>query len=102
MGFTGKIFGNEDLFFYQLFDETILKQIIGGDTKIFDLFPINKLLMLCMFMSCEGLPLQAHDVSSILNHYDTLGSKKLPSKKVQAMIEAKKLGMEDDSLPCPV
>ena len=49
-----------------------------------------------------GNTLQAHDVSSILNHYDTLGSKKLPSKKVQAMIEAKNLGMEDDSLPCPV
>ena len=58
--------------------------------------------VIALFMSCEGMPLQAHDVSSILNHYDTLGSKKLPSKKVQAMIEAKKLGMEDDSLPCPV
>ena len=58
--------------------------------------------VIALFMSCEGMPLQAHAVSSILNHYDTLGSKKLPSKKVQAMIEAKKLGMEDDSLPCPV
>ena len=56
--------------------------------------------VIALFMSCEGMPLQAHDVSSILNHYDTLGSKKL--QKVQAMIEAKKLGMEDDSLPCPV
>lgn len=58
--------------------------------------------VIALFMSCEGMPLQAHDVSSILNHYDTLGSKKLPSKKVQAMIEAKKLGMDDESLPCPV
>ena len=58
--------------------------------------------VIALFMSCEGMPLQAHDVSSILNHYDTLGSKKLPSRKVQAMIQAKKLGMEDDSLPCPV
>lgn len=58
--------------------------------------------VIAMFMSCEGVPLQAHDVSSLLNHYDHLGHKKLPSKKVQAMIEAKKLGIEDDSLPCPV
>ena len=58
--------------------------------------------VIALFQRFEAMPLQAHDVSSILNHYDTLGSKKLPSKKVQAMIEAKKLGMEDDSLPCPV
>ena len=28
--------------------------------------------VIALFMSCEGMPLQAHDVSSILNHYDTL------------------------------
>lgn len=58
--------------------------------------------VIAMFMSCEGMALQAHDVSSILNHYETLGHKKLPKKKIQAMLEAKKLGMEDESLPCPV
>ncbi|QEK35633.1 hypothetical protein [Acinetobacter johnsonii] len=58
--------------------------------------------VIAMFMSCEGMPLQAHDVTSILNHYDNIGRKKLPNRKVQAMIQAKKLGREDDSLPCPV
>ena len=58
--------------------------------------------VIAMFMSCEGMPLQAHDVTSILNQYDNLSRKKLPNRKVQAMIEAKKLGREDDSLPCPV
>ena len=58
--------------------------------------------VIALFMSCEGMPLQAHDVSSILNHYDTLGPKTLPCTNDQARIEAKKLGMEDDSLPRPV
>ncbi len=40
--------------------------------------------VIALFMSCEGkMLLQAHDVSSILNHYDTLGTKKLPSKKLE-------------------
>jgi hypothetical protein len=53
-------------------------------------------------MSCEGIPMQTNEVTSILNTYDALGSKKIPSKKVQALIQAKQLGEEDDSLPCPV
>ncbi|WP_445346407.1 hypothetical protein [Acinetobacter bohemicus] len=57
--------------------------------------------VIAMFMSCEGIPMQAPDISAILNNYDTLGSKRLPSKKVKALINAKLLGEEDDSLPCP-
>ncbi|QIZ61992.1 hypothetical protein FK538_08230 [Acinetobacter indicus] len=58
--------------------------------------------VIALFMSCEGIPMQTNEVTSILNTYDTLGSKKIPSKKVQALIQAKQLGEEDDSLPCPV
>lgn len=58
--------------------------------------------VIAMFMSCEGIALQAHEVSSILNSYDALGGKKVPSKKVQALVNAKQLGEEDESLPCPV
>ena len=57
--------------------------------------------VIAMFMSCEGVPLQPHEVSSILNTYDALGAKKVPSKKVQALINAKQLGEEDESIPCP-
>ncbi|MEN8390827.1 hypothetical protein ABFP25_06655 [Acinetobacter indicus] len=58
--------------------------------------------VIALFMSCEGIPMQTNEVTSILNTYDALGSKKIPSKKVQALIQAKQLGEEDDSLPCPV
>ncbi|WP_104505381.1 hypothetical protein [Acinetobacter indicus] len=58
--------------------------------------------VIALFMSCEGTPMQTNEVTSILNTYDALGSKKIPSKKVQALIQAKQLGEEDDSLPCPV
>lgn len=58
--------------------------------------------VIALFMSCEGIPMQTNEVTSILNTYDDLGSKKIPSKKVQALIQAKQLGEEDDSLPCPV
>lgn len=58
--------------------------------------------VIALFMSCEGIPMQTNEVTSILNTYDALGSKKIPSKKVQALIQAKQLGDEDDSLPCPV
>lgn len=58
--------------------------------------------VIALLMSCEGIPMQTNEVTSILNTYDALGSKKIPSKKVQALIQAKQLGEEDDSLPCPV
>lgn len=58
--------------------------------------------VIALFMSCEGIPMQTNEVTSILSTYDALGSKKIPSKKVQALIQAKQLGEEDDSLPCPV
>ena len=57
--------------------------------------------VIAMFMSCEGIPMQSPDICAILNNYDTLGSKRLPSKKVKALIDAKQLGEADESLPCP-
>ncbi|RRE00334.1 hypothetical protein D9R13_23445, partial [Mycobacteroides abscessus subsp. massiliense] len=57
--------------------------------------------VIAMFMSCEGIPLQTYEVSAILNSYEHLGGKKIPTKKVQALIQAKQLGEEDESLPCP-
>ena len=57
--------------------------------------------VIAMFMSCEGIPMQSPDICAILNNYDTLGSKRLPSKKVKAIIDAKQLGEDDESLPCP-
>ncbi len=57
--------------------------------------------VIAVFMTCEGVPLQEADVSAILNSYDVLGKKKVPGKKAQALINAKLLGEEDDSLPCP-
>ena len=57
--------------------------------------------VIAMFMSCEGIPMQSPDICAILNNYDTLGSKRLPSKKVKALIDAKQLGENDESLPCP-
>jgi len=57
--------------------------------------------VIAMFMSCEGIPMQSPDICAILNNYDTLGGKRLPSKKVKALIDAKQLGEDDESLPCP-
>ena len=57
--------------------------------------------VIAMFFSSEGIPMQSADIYAILNNYDALGSRKVPSKKVQALINAKQLGEEDESLPCP-
>lgn len=57
--------------------------------------------VIAMFMTCEGIPLQTYEVSAIINNYEALASKKVPSKKIQALIHAKKIGEEDESLPCP-
>lgn len=56
--------------------------------------------VIATFMCCEGIPMQAQEVSSVLNQYDALGSKKIPSKKVKALICAKQLGEDDETLPC--
>lgn len=58
--------------------------------------------VIALFMTCEGIPLKEFEVSAILNSFDTLGSKKIASKKVQALLKAKQLSEEDESLPCPV
>lgn len=58
--------------------------------------------VIAVFLSAEGISITAQEVTSIVNTYDALGKVKLPSKKVQALINAKKLGQNDESLPCPV
>ncbi|WP_038345503.1 hypothetical protein [Acinetobacter sp. A47] len=58
--------------------------------------------VISVFLTAEGVNLSALEVSNIVNTYDALGKEKLPSKKVQALIAAKKIGQEDENLPCPV
>lgn len=57
--------------------------------------------VISMFMNCEGIQLHPMDISSIIKSYDLLSHQKLSVKKVQALIAAKKLVEDDDSLPCP-
>ena len=58
--------------------------------------------VISVFLSAEGIDLSALEVTNIVNTYDALGKEKLPSKKVQALINAKKIGQQDENLPCPV
>ena len=58
--------------------------------------------VISVFLSAEGIDLSALQVTNIVNTYDALGKEKVPSKKVQALINAKKIGQEDENLPCPV
>lgn len=58
--------------------------------------------VIAMFMTSEGVPLQAHEVSALINSFNALGGKKIPSKKVRTLIQAKQMGEDDESLPCPV
>ncbi|MCL9675872.1 hypothetical protein L2096_06480 [Acinetobacter sp. ACZLY 512] len=58
--------------------------------------------VIAVFMTAEGIELTAQGVTAIVNTYDALGKEKAPSRKVKALIAAKKLGQHDESLPCPV
>ncbi|AYY53292.1 TPA: hypothetical protein R7O71_000406 [Acinetobacter baumannii] len=58
--------------------------------------------VIAVFLSAEGISMTAQEVTTIVNTYDALGKVKLLSKKVQALINAKKLGQNDETLPCPV
>ena len=58
--------------------------------------------VISVFLTAEGIELSSLEVTNIVNIYDELGKEKLPSKKVQALINAKKIGQEDENLPCPV
>ena len=57
--------------------------------------------VIAMFMSCEGIPLEASDVSAILKQFDVLGQHKASRKKAKALLQAKMNHFEDDELPCP-
>lgn len=57
--------------------------------------------VIALFMTTEGIEMQPTEVNVLLNTYNPLGTKKIPSKKVQALIDAKHLAEEDDRLPCP-
>ena len=58
--------------------------------------------VISVFLTAEGIELSSLEVTNIVNTYDVLGKEKVPSKKVQALIAAKKIGEEDENLPCPV
>ena len=58
--------------------------------------------VLSVFLAAEGIELTTLEVTNIVNTYDALGKEKVPSKKVQALITAKKIGQEDENLPGPV
>lgn len=58
--------------------------------------------VISVFLSAEGIDLSALEVTNIVNTYDALGKEKVPSKKVRALIAAKKIGQEDENIPCPV
>lgn len=58
--------------------------------------------VISVFLAAEGICLSTLEVTNIINSYDALGKAKLPSRKVQALIAAKKMGEEDESLPCPI
>jgi hypothetical protein len=57
--------------------------------------------VIAMFMNCEGIPIQSKEIAGLLNSYTALAHKKLSSKKVQALMNAKQRGQEDEALPCP-
>ncbi len=58
--------------------------------------------VIALFMSSEGIQMRDYEVSAILNSYDAMGYKKVSPKKTQALIQAKQLSEEDETLPCPV
>ena len=58
--------------------------------------------VISVFLSADGIELTALEVTNIVNTYDALGKEKIPSKKVQALIAAKKASQEDENFPCPV
>ena len=58
--------------------------------------------VISVFLTAEGIKLTTLEVTNIINTYYALGKEKIPSKKVQALITAKKIGQEDENLPCPV
>ena len=57
--------------------------------------------VIAMFMTCEGIPLEAHEVSAILKQFDALGQHKASNKKAKILLQAKMKHFEDDELPCP-
>lgn len=57
--------------------------------------------VIAIFMSCEGIPLEANEVSAILKQYDSLGQNKASTRKAKALIQAKMHHFEDSELPCP-
>lgn len=58
--------------------------------------------VISVFLSAEGICITPIEVTNIVNTYDALGKEKAPTKKVQALLAAKKICQEDENLPCPV
>ena len=58
--------------------------------------------VISVFLEAEGIELTSLEITHLVNTHDALGREKIPSRKVKSLIAAKKMGQEDESLPCPV
>lgn len=58
--------------------------------------------VIAAFLSSEGIPIQADEVTAVLKNYDALGVKKISQKKSQVLIQAKMDHFADSELPCPL
>ena len=58
--------------------------------------------VISVFLAAEGIERTGVEVTNIVKTDDALGREKIPSRKVKSLSAAKKMGQEDESLPCPV
>lgn len=56
--------------------------------------------VIAQFFSSEGVQLKQQDVTSFINSLDALSQNLVSDKKVQALIDVKRMAQQDDSLPC--
>lgn len=57
--------------------------------------------VIAAFMSSEGVKLKSSDITIILKSYAALADQKISAKKMRALIQAKLMVHEDESLPYP-
>ena len=56
--------------------------------------------VIAQFFCSEGVSIKQQDVSAIVNSFDALCDGFVSDKKIQALIDAKLLAQQDESLPC--
>ncbi len=56
--------------------------------------------VIAQFFCSEGIKIQQSDISSIIASTDKLSETSIADKKVQALIDAKRMSREDEALPC--